>query len=282
MVNHLFAHGDNDRILLPLSPSNAMNPPSFLSRSLAPLAGVFWALYLVTSALVAIVWISGFGEGTLAEPAFKRAIPNPELRSSLVLFSRGIDSAWMALGAVAVYLGLARNEGLSLARRWAVVIMITGFALTLLSAKTRWPLGPVHYPENFGWKIGSVPFGIPLLWFVIIAGSREVTMRLSSRAGHLAVSLGTAIFSLITISNVDPVAWRYRAWWLWYPKPFEGTNHAPIQSYATWFAAALLLAWLMRSVRVASEGGKRSWAPVIVWSVLNAIALLTPFALRVR
>jgi uncharacterized membrane protein len=259
-----------------------MKPPSSLSRSLAPLAGVFWALYLVTSALVAIVWISGFGEGTLAEPAFKRAIPNPELRSSLILFSRGIDSAWLALGAIAVYLGLVRSEGLSVSRRWTLVIMITGFALTFLSAKTHWPLGPVHYTENLGWKIGSVPFGIPLLWFVIIAGSREVTMRLLPRAGHLAVTLGTAVFSLITVSNLDPVAWRYRAWWIWYPRPFEGANHAPVQSYATWFVAALLLAWLMRSVRVASEGGKRPWATVVVWSLLNAIALLTHVALRVR
>jgi uncharacterized membrane protein len=259
-----------------------MNPPSSLSRSLAPLAGIFWALYLVTSVLVAIVWISGFGEWMLTEPSFIRAIPNSELRSGLVLFSRGIDSAWVALGAVAIYLGLARSEGLSLARRWAVAIMITVFAVTMISVKTRWPLGPIHYRENLGWKIGAVPFGIPLLWLIIVAGSREVALRLNTRAGHSATAITTAILALLTITNLDPVAWKYRAWWLWYPRPFEGPNHAPFQSYATWFVAALVLAWFMRSLRVVPDGAKRPWAPVIVWSVLNSVVLLTHVALRIR
>ena len=116
-----------------------MNPPSTLSRSLAPLAGIFWALFIVTSVLVAIVWLTGFGDAAAAEPWFKRAFPNQELRSSLVLLSRAIDPAWIALGAVAVYLAIARNEGLALARRWTLVTMITGFLVTMMSAKTRWP-----------------------------------------------------------------------------------------------------------------------------------------------
>jgi len=259
-----------------------MNSPSPLSRSLAPLAGILWALFVVTSVLLAFVWFSGFGEATTADPAFKRAIPNPELRSSLVLLSRAIDPAWIALGAVAVYLGIAWNEGLALARKWALMIMFTGFAVAMISAKTQWPLGPVHFPENLGWKIGSVPFGLPLLWFVIVTGSRETMMRMRARAGHVTISVGSALLSLITITNLDPIAWKYRAWWLWYPKPFEGPNHAPIQSYATWFAASFILIWLMRSIRVAPVGGKRAWAPVTVWCVLNAIALLTHVTLRIR
>jgi uncharacterized membrane protein len=257
-----------------------MNPPSALSRTLAPLAGISWALFVVTSVLVAIVWASGFGEAMLAEPSFKRAVPNPELRTSLVLLSRALDPAWIALGAIAIYLALARSEGLALARRWTLMILITAFLVMTISAKTRWPLGPIYYPENLGWKIGVVPFGVPLLWLIIIAGSREVMLRLTARGGHFAVALGAALLSLLTITNLDPVAWKYRAWWLWYPKPFEGPNHAPLQSYATWFVAALVLAWFMRTVRVEPPGGKRPWSPVIVWAVLNTVALLTHAALQ--
>ena len=218
----------------------------------------------------------------LAEPSFKRGVPNPELRTSLVLLSRAIDPAWVTLAAVAIYLGLARSEGLACARRWALMIMLTGFALALISLKTQWPLGPVHYPENLGWKIAAIPFGLPLLWFVIVAGSRETALRLSAHGSHLAITFIAAVLAVISIANLDPVAWKYRAWWLWYPKPFEGPNHAPPQNYATWFLVSLALAWLMRPSRVRPGGEKRPWAPVIVWSVLNVIALMTHLALRVR
>jgi uncharacterized membrane protein len=259
-----------------------MNQPSTLSRALAPLAGFSWALFIVTSVLVAIVWVTGFGEGMLEEGSFKRAIPNPELRSSLVLFSHAIDPVWITLGAVAIYLSLARSEGLATARRWAVVIMTAGFIVTLLSVRTQWPLGPVHYPENLGWTIGPVPFGIPLLWFVVIAGSRELALRIFPRAKHSTIAGLMGCFSGLTMLNLDPIAWKYRAWWLWYPRPFEGSNRAPLQNYGTWIVAALILGWFMRSMRVVPDGAQRPWAPVIVWATLNGVVLLTQIALRVR
>lgn len=259
-----------------------MNSASPLSRSLAPLAGIFWSLFFVTSALVAIVWISGFGVAMQDAASFRRTFANPELRESLILLSRAIDPAWIALGAIAVYLGIVRSEGLALARTWAITIMLTGFVITMISVKTSWPLGPVVYPENLGWRIGAVPFGIPLLWFVIVGGSRETFMRLSPRASHFAVSLGTACLSLLTIANLDPIAWKYRAWWLWYPKPFEGPNHAPIQSYVTWLVASFALAWFMRSTRVAPANEKRLSAPMIVWAILNVVVFSTHLALRIR
>jgi hypothetical protein len=259
-----------------------MNPPSTLSRTLAPLAGILWALFIAASVLVAIVWTSGFGSWAAEDPSFKRLLPNKELRESLVLLSRAIDPTWIALGAAVIYLGIARSEGLAFARLSAKLTFVPGFLVSMASAATGWPLGPVYYPENFGWKIANVPFAMTLLWLVIVAGSRETAMRLFSRAGHLAITFGTALLSLLTFANLDPAVWKYRAWWLWYPKLTDGANHAPIQSYVTWFILPLILAWFMRSVRVPTPGEKRPWSPVIVWSVVNSITLLTHIALWIR
>ena len=259
-----------------------MKTASTFSRTLAPLAGVSWALFIVTSVLVAIAWVTGFGEAMLEEGSFKRAIPNPELRSSLVVFSRAIDPAWITLGAIAIYLGLARSEGLSIARRWAIFIMGTGFIVAIFSVRTRWPLGPVYYPENLGWKIGPVPFGLPLLWFVVIAGSREAALRIFPRAKHSTIACLTGILTGLTALNLDPIAWKYRAWWLWYPRPFEGSDNAPIENFVTWTVAALIIGWVMRSMRIVPDDAKRPWAPMIVWATLNGVVLLTHVALRVR
>jgi uncharacterized membrane protein len=231
-----------------------MHPPSSFSRTLAPLAGIFWALFIAASVLVAIVWLTGFGSWDADDPSFKKHFPAKELRESLVLLSRAIDPAWITLGAMTMYLGIARSEGLPFARWCAKLTFPVGFLVSMASAARDWPLGPVYYPENFGWKIANVPFAIPLLWFVVVVGSRETVMRLRPRAGHLAISLGTALLALLTVANLDPIAWQYRAWWLWYPKGIAGANHAPIQNYAMWFFLPLILAWFMRSTQIAPPG----------------------------
>lgn len=259
-----------------------MNPPSSLSRTLAPLAGIFRALFITVSVLVATVWFTGFGSWAAEDPSFRSLFPNKELRESLVLLSRAIDPAWITLGAMVIYLGIARSEGLPFARWCAKLTFPVGLLVSMASASRGWPLGPVFYPENFGWKIVNVPFAIPLLWFVIVVGSRETVMRLLPRAGHLAISFGTALLSLLSIALLDPIVWQYRAWWLWYPKAVDGANHAPIPNYVTWFVLSLILAWFMRSTRIAPPGESRPWSPVIVWGVVNCITLLTHLTLRIR
>jgi hypothetical protein len=111
-----------------------MNPPSTLSRTLAPLAGILWALFIAASVLVAIVWTSGFGSWAAEDPSFKRLLPNKELRESLVLLSRAIDPTWIALGAAVIYLGIARSEGLAFARLSAKLTFVPGF---LVSARAK-------------------------------------------------------------------------------------------------------------------------------------------------
>jgi putative membrane protein len=205
-----------------------------------------------------------------------------ELRSALALFSRGLDSVWTALGAVLVYLAVVRAEGIDVARRWCGLAIIVGFIVSAASAATGWPLGPVSFPQNLGWKIGPVPFALPLLWLLLIIGSREVALRLLPKAGHASVSLLTGALTLGSILNLDPIAWKYRAWWLWYPLPGTGLNHAPWQCFITWACAGVGLAWLMRSPHVAPRVPVRPMAPVTVWCVLNGICAVTDLALRLR
>jgi uncharacterized membrane protein len=234
------------------------------------------------SVLTAIVWVTGFGEGTFTNNAIKGSVPSSELRSALALFARALDPVWIALGAVFVYLAVVRAEGLNVGRRWCGLAVIAGFVISSASALTGWPLGPVSFPQNLGWTIGPVPFALPLLWLVLVIGSRELALRLLPRTGHGMVSIVTGALTLGTIVNLDPLAWKYRGWWLWYPTPGTGANHAPWQSFITWGCAAVALAWLMRSPHVAPRIKNRPWAPAIVWGVLNSVCLLTHLALRMR
>src|SRR5204863_7985824 len=117
-------------------------------------------------------------------------------------------------------------------------------------AWTHWPLGPVLYSVHFGIKIGPVPVAVALLWFVIVVSAREVALRALPRAGHTRVAFAAAMLSTLTDANLEPLAWRWRAWWLWYPANFAAPAGPPAQNSATWLVASFALAYAMRPAGV--------------------------------
>jgi len=213
---------------------------------LASLATLMWPLYLACTALVALVWVSGFGPGMLASSDLQRKLPGAELRTALALFSRALDPAWITLGAANAYFAVVRAEGLSRARRWCALVLAGAFTISALSAATRWPLGPVYFPSNLGIKIGPVPFALPFLWLLIIAGARDTVRRVFPvlRDGASAAIVGACC--AVTHLLLDPIAWKVRAWWLWYPAPLPAANTAPWQSHVAWFAGGCIAALTLR------------------------------------
>lgn len=241
---------------------------------LAVLATLLWPLFLVCSGLVALVWTTGFGPGVIADPDFARKVPNADLRAALVVFAQALDPAWITLGAVNVYLALVRAEGIGVARRWCGMLLAAGFGIAAVSAAAGFPLGPVHYPQNLGMKLGPVPFALPFLWVLVVAGARETVLRACPRLGHgwcaALAGIGCAATSLL----LDPLAWKVRAWWLWYPAQLDAPGTAPWSAPLTWLVAGGALAFLMRSPRVAPRMAVRPVAPMAAYLILNAVAVL--------
>lgn len=242
---------------------------------LATLATLLWPLFLACSGLLAFVWLSGFGPGVIADPAFARKIPNADLRAALAFLSRAIDPVWITLAAVNLYLELARTEGLPTARRWCGVTLISGFVISFASAVWGLPLGPVYFPSNLGVKLGPVPFALPFLWLVIVVGARATVHRVFPRLPHPACAALTGIACALTNVALDPIAWKYRAWWLWYPTLRESPASQPWTASATWLAIGLILAYFMRSPNVLSKTTVRSNQAMWSFLLINALAALT-------
>ena len=226
---------------------------------------------------MAAVWLSGFGDALTSDPGFVRNVPNRELRAALLVCARGIDSVWIVLAAINTYFVLVRTEGIAVARRWSMSVLLVGFALPALGALSVWPLGAVFYPHNLGLKIGPVPFAVPLLWFVIIVGAREASWRMLPRAGHGAVALGTGVAVFVTAANLEPLASKYRAWWIW--SPIHSSNE-PYANLASWLLASMALSWMMRTPHVVPQVSRRPFTPVASIVFLNVLAIVTRLVLR--
>jgi hypothetical protein len=250
---------------------------STLTRALAPLVGALGTLFGVWSILVALVWATGFGDVQLIEN-----VANRDLRAALAAMLHALDAIWIALAAANVYLALAHSEGLGMARRWAGLVLAAAFLIAGASALTHWPLGPVLYSEHFGFRIGRVPATVALLWFTIILSARECALRALPRASHARIAWATAILSTLTDFNLEPLAWKWRAWWLWYPANLSAPALPPVQNSATWLLASFALALAMRATSVLPLVARRPIEPLVVFGAVNLVCLLTHAVLFLR
>ena len=246
----------------------AIRPPSLLARLLEPFSASLWALFLVWTALVAAVWLGEIGHVDL-----QRHVSNPGLASALEFFLSSLDAAWFVIAAANAYLALAEEESLPVARRWASIVIVGAWIISALSEWTALPLGAIHYTTRLGMRIGPVPFGLLLMWFAFVVGARALVMRLAPRASHWQVSVAASVLVALTAANLDPLAWKYRAFWLWRTDPAQTWAFA--QNIATWLLAAFGFAFAMRETRVAANACRHFPRPAIVLLVFNAVFLAT-------
>lgn len=240
-------------------------PPSLLARSLEPLISALWLFFLVWTAIVAVLWLGG--------SEIVAGIANPGLRSAATLILQASDAIWLVLAAANLYLHLAETEGLARARIIALAIATAAGAIATASAWTGYPLGSVAYTTRLGMKLGPVPFGWPILWFVIVVGSRGLAARILPRASHRILAGFTGGIAFLTDLNLEPVATKVRLYWFWYLSGSHLPSPPPWPNYACWFLVAAALAGLIREQKLASSGSE-SWRPALIVVVLNAMLLL--------
>jgi uncharacterized membrane protein len=262
-------------------------PPAFV-RWLHPLKGGLWLLFLLWTAGIAVIWTGNIGDSRL-----ERAIGNTDLRLTLEWLIHIGDIVWITLAAINIHASVAESEGLHTARRWAFIVCGGGIAVAAASVLTGYPLGPIRYGAALGLKLGPVPWGVPLLWFVLVIGARAATLRVSPKAGNAWVAVAVGALVSLTDFNLEPVVAKLRGYWFWLASPpsLPPVFDPPLMNYGGWFVFGTLFAWFLREARPlpgpppaplpgGSEGRgtpdsrRRSWKPVIVFTLFNAVFLL--------
>ncbi|HYR58875.1 MAG TPA: carotenoid biosynthesis protein [Chthoniobacteraceae bacterium] len=239
--------------------------PSFLARSLEPLVGSLWMFFIVWSAILAALW--------LGLEQWLPAIPDRGLRAAALLVSGTGDAIWLLLAAANLYLHLAEKDGLNRARLVVAVIVASSAAIAASSAWTGYPLGAVYYTARLGPKLGPVPLGWPMLWFVVVISGRELAARIFPRASHRVLALCAGAGALLTDFNLEPIATKARLFWFWH-LPGSHLPSPPLwRNYACWFLGASALAWFAREQRVGSPG-RASWRPALVVIIVNFMLIL--------
>ncbi len=250
---------------------------SILARGLEPIFGLLWPLFLVWTGVVALLWTTGLDADQITA-----AIANPGLREGVLVIFRSADVLWLLLAAANLYVALAERVGIATARVWAAGIIVTGSVLAVTSVRTGWPLGPVIYTTRLGMKLGPVPLGWALWWFVVIIGARLLAERLLPRASHSQLALATGSLAFLTQLNLEPLAWKVRLFWFWYA-PGTHLASAPLwRNYATWWLVPTALAFVLRERQVAAMAHAATGRPAAILILVNIIFVVTHLAVALR
>ena len=250
---------------------------SLLGRMFEPFGGSLWILFLVWTALVAVVWIFGFGPVEIGQ-----RVGNQGLREALVWMAGVLDPFWLVLAAANVYLCVVAVQGLTVARQWAAIILVGASAIAWISVATGWPLGPIVYTHRLGFRLGPVPLGLLLLWLILVLCSRETAARFLPRASHAQLAAATGLLVLASALNLEMLAWKTRSWWFWYPATVPVPSWPPLRNYATWLIAGTVFAYQLRERNVASTRAPGSAIPVFILLLMNGVFAVTHLASWLR
>ena len=235
---------------------------------LHPVPDLAWIAFLIWTGVGFVVMPFGIGEGEL-----RGWIGNAGLADAAVAILHTSDAVWILLAAVVVYLHAAAAEGLPTARRWAVIILVASTIFEWIGTRTGFPFGPYRYTDNFGWRLGGVvPLAIPLAWFVVLICGRYAVLRLYAAASRLEIALGVAVIAVLTDLNLEYVAWKVRAYWVWYPQSHRvPPTWPPMQNYAAWFVLSFVLAYLLPPNHELCLQRPSPWRPILVLALMNAL-----------
>lgn len=237
---------------------------------LEPIQSILWLLFLIWTAIGAVVMPFDIGAVQIREWVVAK-----DLQQALITFLGFSDAIWIMLAAALAYLALARHEGLAVARRWSLIILLGSALLETVGALTGFPFGPYRYTDRFGWRIlGVLPFTIPLAWLTIVVCARYTVLLWRAHASRWQIALGTGLIALLTDLNLEPVAWKVRAYWLWYPTQNGAPDFPPVQNYVSWFVAAMLLAWAFPNRAVDRTKPARDRQPALILGLMNALFIL--------
>lgn len=247
-------------------------PRSLVSRSLEPLVGVLWGVFLVWSAWLAVVWITPLGAIALGFEGNAPAPKNADLRRAVLILAQNADLVWLALATMNLHLVLTRAHSLRTARAWLAFSAGGALLLGVLNVHLGVPFGRMHFGAALGAQFLGVALGWVLLWAVLMMAAREAVLWMRPRASHRLVAILTAAVVLLTVLNLEWPARFVRGWWVWQGRE---TGGFPWLKWLAWLVWPGLMAFAMREKNVASAAVARSGRPVIILAVLNAIALAT-------
>jgi putative membrane protein len=153
-----------------------------------------------------------------------------------------------------------------------------------LGVRTGVIFGKYHYTEVLGPKLGSVPYVIPVYWFLILYSAYVITALILRRGQAAAPGAFNLVWRSLLVALVatsfdlvlDPyMVYRVKAWVWEGMKLDEGYFGVPPHNYYGWICTAFVLALLLQWLH--SRFGTVPGSPRTLLTILAPVALYASY-----
>jgi uncharacterized membrane protein len=189
----------------------------------------------------------------------------PDLVSFVQLCLASGDPILILLAFTNTHLHAARQWTPSVARNWALLIVLASYAVEALGARTGFPFGTYSYTDQFGPRIWLVPVTIPLAWHVVVTNALFIVRVV---APYLSRILEAVIAGAICTAYdfvLEPFATIVKHYWVW------AKGDVPILNYAAWLVVSALLIYFLAPTH--SLRFRRDLRPWLILLITLAIFL---------
>jgi uncharacterized membrane protein len=153
------------------------------------------------------------------------------------LFQQLIAFNLLATAAIVFYFHTDYNRNFIL---FGLITFLTGFFIEVIGVATGQIFGVYTYGGTLGWKWLDVPLLIGVNWLVLIYCTNVITDKLPFPWWIKALAGACLMVGLDFF--IEPMAMQYDMW-AWQ------NNRVPVQNYAGWFVASLVLSILFHIFR---------------------------------
>ena len=173
------------------------------------------------------------------------------------------DEILILLAFINTHLHAARQWTSSIARQWAVTILLLAYGIEAVGTKTSLPFGDYTYTNNFGPMLWVVPLTIPFAWHIVVTNALFIVRAI---APHLSEPMEAAMVGVICTAYdfiLEPFATTVKHYWNW------AGDTIPHLNYIAWFVLSAALAYFFAPTL--SSTYRRDPRPFLILALTIAI-----------
>ncbi len=125
--------------------------------------------------------------------------------------------------------------------RYALVVILAGFAVEFIGIHWHWPFGNYEYHDTLGPKLWGVPLIIGINWLLLTYTIGVVMQQTRLKSIAARVIIGAFLLVLLDMV-VEPAAIKLD-YWQW------ANNKIPLSNFVSWFIVSVLMLCLFEAFK---------------------------------
>lgn len=146
----------------------------------------------------------------------------------------------------------------------SLAVILLAYLVEAVGVATGFPFGGYHYTDVLQPILpGSVPLAVTFAWVLVVLGVYS-WLRIQRNVINMPYLLLGALLALLLDLEIEPVAARIEAYWVWGTTKVPTYYGVPLANFAAWFIVAFLLLLLVNVILGHKQANSKMNMPLVL------------------